>query len=123
MMIVQKNRFSLFNLLGLLGVFLWVTVIFFREAPGIDYPGIRFWLGIAPNFGAALLLPVLFANYFPVLFKRPLTRLHFSYGLAGVFAALFFSEVIHAVFLNSMFDIWDLAASLIGLVIMGLIVR
>jgi len=118
MSIGEQKSLTLFNILGLLGVLLWVLTIFLREMPVAHNPGINFWLGIAPNFGVALLLPMLLVNYYPVVFKRALTRRFFLYGLAILFTALVFSEVVHDIFLNSKFDIWDLVASLVALVIM-----
>jgi hypothetical protein len=121
MKVVEQKSLTLFNVLGLLGVILWVSVIFLRETPVVHNPSINFWLGIAPNFGVALLLPMLLANYYLVVFKRALTHRLFLYGLAIIFAALFLSEVVHDIFLNSRFDVWDLVASLVALIIMALV--
>jgi hypothetical protein len=107
--------------LGFVGVILWVLVIFLREMPIVHHPSANIWLGIAPNLGVALLLPMLLANYYPVVSKRGLTRQHFLNGLAVIFTVLLLSEVVHDIFLNSRFDIWDLAASLVALVIMALV--
>lgn len=116
----QKNM-SLFNVLGLSCALLWVLAIFLREMPVAHNPGINFWLGIAPNFGVALLLPMLLVNYYPVVFQRALTRRFFLYGLAIMFTGLLLSEIVHDIFLNSKFDIWDLVASLMALLIMALV--
>lgn len=112
-----------FNIMGLLGVSLWVLTIFLRETSAIDNPNLQFWLGIAPNFGVGLLLPMLFVNFYPVVFKKELTYRLFLYGLGMIFAALFMSEVVHALFLDSGFDIFDLLASLIALGIMAWLYR
>jgi len=56
--------------LGFLGVILWVLVIFLRETPIVHYPSTNIWLGIAPYFGVALLLPMLLANYYLDFQKR-----------------------------------------------------
>ena len=118
---MDQKSLALFNLLGFLGVILWVWVIFLRETPIVHHPSANIWLGIASNFGVALLPPMLLANYYPVVFKRGLTRQSFLNGLAVIFTALLLSEVVHDIFLNSRFDIWDLAASLVALVIMALV--
>jgi hypothetical protein len=119
--VVKQKSLTLFNVLGLLGAFLWVLIIFLRETPVAHHPGINFWLGIAPNFGVTLLLPMLIASYHPVVFERALTRRHFLHGMVTIFAVLLLSEVVHEIFLNSRFDIWDLVASLVGLSIMALV--
>jgi hypothetical protein len=61
---VVLKSLALFNLLVFLGVILWVLVIFLRETPIVHHPSTNFWLGIAPNFGVALLLPMLLASYY-----------------------------------------------------------
>lgn len=114
----QQKNLNPVNLLGLFGVLLWVLTIFLRETPAVHNPGFHLWLGIAPNFGAALLLPALLNIYYPVVFKRALTRQHFLEGLGIIFTGLVVSEVVHEIFLGSRFDLWDLAASLVGLMIM-----
>jgi mannose/fructose/N-acetylgalactosamine-specific phosphotransferase system component IIC len=120
---MDQKSLALFNLLGFLGVILWVLVIFLRETPVAHDPCLNICLGIAPNFGVALLLPMLLANYYPVIFKRGFSWKVFRNGLAIIFAALLLSEVVHDRFLNSRFDIWDLAASLVALAIMALVAR
>jgi hypothetical protein len=67
---LQKNRISFFNLLGLLGAIPWGLAIYLRETPIVHYPSANIWLGIAPNFGVALVLPMLLANYYPMLYKK-----------------------------------------------------
>jgi hypothetical protein len=116
-----QKSLTLFNILGLLGILLWALTIFLRETPVAHHPGINFWLGIAPNFGVALLLPMLLVNYYPVVFKKALTRQFFLYGLVIMLTVLFLSEVVHDIFLNSRFDVWDMVASLVALMIMALV--
>lgn len=111
------------NIMGLLGVSLWVLTIFLRETSVINNPAFHFWLGIAPNFGVGLLLPMLLVQYYSATFKKTLTYKQFLVGLAVIFAALFMSEVVHALFLNSGFDIFDLLASLVALSIMAWLYR
>jgi hypothetical protein len=118
---IVKNRISFFNLLGLLGAIPWGLAIYLRETPIVHYPSTNIWLGIAPNFGVALVLPMLLANYYPMLFKKGLSWMAFRNGLVVIFIALLLSEVVHDIFLNSRFDIWDLAASLVALMIMALV--
>jgi hypothetical protein len=120
---VNHISIAVIHFLGLSGVILWVALIFLREMPIVHHPSANIWLGIAPNFGVALLLPMLLANYYPVVFKRRFTRQIFLDGLAVIFTVLLLSEVVHDIFLNSGFDIWDLAASLVALVIMVLFAR
>ncbi len=110
-----------FNLVGLLGVSLWMLTLFLRGTAAIHNPGLQFWLGIAPNFGVGLLLSMLLINCYPVALKlkKALTYRQFLYGLGLIFAVLFLSEVVHALFLGAAFDIFDLLVSLLALGLMA----
>lgn len=119
----EQKKSKLPDVVGLLGVSLWVLTIFLRETPVIDNPNLQFWLGIAPNFGVGLLLPMLLVNFYPVLFKKDLNYTQFLYGLGLIFAALLMSEIVHALFLNSGFDVFDLLVSLLALGIMAWLYR
>jgi hypothetical protein len=114
----ERRPVKLTDVGGLLGASLWALTILLRESPAIHDPNLQFWLGITPNFGVGLLLPMLVANFYPVLFKKELTHRLFLYSLAMVLAALFLSEVVHALFLDSAFDIFDLLASFVAVAIM-----
>lgn len=119
----EQKKSKLPDVVGLLGVSLWVLTIFLRETPAIDNPNLQFWLGIAPNFGVGLLLPMLLVNFYPVLFKKDLRYTQLLYGLGLIFAALLMSEIVHALFLNSGFDVFDLLVSLLALGIMAWLYR
>ena len=118
---VKKNRLIMINFIGLFGVFLWVFTIFLRETSLVQDSRINFLLGITPNFGVALLIPMLLINYFPIVFKKAITHRNFLCGMGIIFTTLFFSEVVHDLFLNSPLDIWDLVASSVAIIIMALI--
>ena len=83
---------------------------------------ISFLLGIAPNFGVGLLLPMIAVIYCPILFKKDITFRKFMLILIVIYLLLFISEVLHDKFLNSRFDFYDMIvsmiASMIALVIM-----
>ena len=69
----ERRKSKLPDVVGLLGVSLWVLTTFLRETPAIHNPDLHFWLGIAPNPGVGLLLPMLLVDFYPVLFKKELT--------------------------------------------------
>lgn len=121
MKVNKCKRLTLFDLLGCMGIVLWVLTIFLRETPVVHNHRVNLWLGVAPNFGVALLLPALIATYYHAAFKRALTRQRFLLGMTVIFTGLVLSEVAHDVFLNSRFDGWDLVASAVGLAIMVLV--
>ena len=119
----ERKRPKLPDVAGLLGASLWALTIFLRETPVIHNPDLRFWLGIAPNFGVGLLLPILLVNNYPAVFRKELTYRLFLCGLVMMFAALFLSEVVHALVLESGFDVYDLLASLVALGMMARLYR
>jgi hypothetical protein len=115
---LKKNEFPIFNLLGLLGSALWAMTIFLREAEMALSGSVRFLMGIAPNFAVGLLIPALLVIGYPSLFKKDLALRTFVLLLLGSYTLIFTSEVIHDVFLGSRFDPLDMAASLVGFIIM-----
>ncbi len=84
---------------------------------------ISFLLGIAPNFGVGLLLPMFTVRYYPALFKKDITFKNFILVLITIFLILIVSEVVHDTFFNSRFDLYDLIASLTALGVMSLSYR
>jgi hypothetical protein len=119
----ERRKARLPDLVGLLGAVLWALTIFLRQTPAIHHDTLRFLLGIAPNFGVGLLLPMLLVNFYPVLFKKELSYRLFLYGLGMIFLALFLSEVLHVLLSDSGFDIFDLLTSLVALSIMAWLYR
>lgn len=108
---------------GFLGFGLWALTIFLRGTAVVQHDTVNFLLGIAPNFGAALVLPMMAVIYYPIAFKRELSVATFRYSLVAIFLFLFLSEVVHDLFLNSRFDPYDLIASLIALGIVALLYK
>jgi cation transport ATPase len=114
----EKKKITRINVLGLIGALLWALAIFLRETTLMQNEIISFLLGIAPNFGVGLLLPMFTVIYYPILFKKDITFKKFILILIAIFLLLFVSEVVHDKFLNSRFDFYDMIASLIALGVM-----
>lgn len=112
---MEKKKKTLISIMGLFGAFLWVLTIYMRGTEYVQISEINFLLGIAPNIGVGLLLPMLTIVYYPILFKEDIPIKKYRLILIAIFLFLFMSEVIHDRFLNAPFDIYDLAASLIAL--------
>ena len=112
------KKVSLINALGLVGCFLWVLAIFLRENSIMQNEIASFLLGVAPNFGVGLLIPMLVIRCFEVTLKKEVTCKSFILILIGIYGLLLMSEIIHDKFLNSRFDILDMVASLVALGIM-----
>lgn len=114
----EKIKITLIDVLGLIGALLWTLAIFLRGTVLIQNEIISFLLGIAPNFGAGLLLPMLTVRYYPILLKKDITFKKFILILIAIFLLLFVSEVVHDKFLNSRVDFYDMIASLIAFGVM-----
>jgi hypothetical protein len=120
---MDEKRKYLISVVGLVGSFLWVLTIFLRETELAASTGIGFLLGILPNFGIGLLLPMLLILFYPLLFKAEISAGMYRLSLAGFFLLLLVSEIIHDRFLSSPFDIYDLAVSFLALGIMVLLYK
>lgn len=114
----EKIKITLIDVLGLIGALLWTLAIFLRGTVLIQNEIISFLLGIAPNFGVGLLLPMLTMRYYPILLKKDITFKKFILILIAIFLLLFVSEVVHDKFLNSRVDFYDMIASLIAFGVM-----
>lgn len=117
--IKKKKRKTLISIVGLFGSALWVLTIYMRGTDYVQISVINFLLGILPNFGVGLLLPMITILFYPVLFEEEISVTKYRYVLVAFFLLLFISEIIHDKFINSPFDIYDLAASFIALGIMA----
>lgn len=114
----EKKSITIIEILGLIGAVLWTLTIFLRGTSIMQNEIINFLLGIAPNFGAGLLLPMFTVIYYPIIFKKDITFKKFILILIAIYFLLFMSEVVHDKFLNSKFDFYDMISSLIALGIM-----
>lgn len=118
--ITEKKSITLIDVLGLIGALLWTLTLFLRGTAIMQNEIISFLLGIAPNFGVGLLLPMFTVIYYPILFKKDITFKKFIFILIAIYLLLFVSEVVHDKFLNRRFDFYDMIASLIALGVMTL---
>jgi hypothetical protein len=119
----KEKKTTLIEVLGLIGAVLWASTIFLRGTFLMQNEIISFLLGIAPNFGVGLLLPMFVVRYYPVIFKRDITFKKFFLILITILLTLIVSEVVHDTFFNSRFDFYDVIASLIALGAMSLSYR
>lgn len=61
---MQKNKMGSVEILGYVGILLWLGVIVLREMNLSAGPAYQFLLGVLPNVGAAWVVPCL-ANGWP----------------------------------------------------------
>ncbi|MCL2813817.1 MAG: hypothetical protein FWD23_04380 [Oscillospiraceae bacterium] len=112
---IKKNNTiylkNIYGILALAGVIIWSAAIFLRETPLMDNAVFRRILWVAPNFGVVWAGIGFTFMLFPRIFKREFEPKHTLVLVGGIFALLILSEGIHHFFLDSPFDIWDMAAS------------
>lgn len=112
------KELKLERIMGMLGVFIWAATIFLRESSLMGHTTSRFILGVAPNFGVVWLLYWLIALWYQNKYKREIKLPGQCVILGIILAFLFLSEVIHQVFMDSPFDIWDIIASCLAVLIL-----
>jgi len=115
---MKKIRVGSIETLGYIGIIIWVAVIFLREYNLSDNSVYLFFLGILPNLGAAW-AATMFGKWLVIfVWKRSLTVKTHLFICMGIFALVLGSEIIHDLFLNSSFDIYDILITFIGQVLM-----
>ena len=102
---------KIYNILALTGAVIWSATIFLRDTSLMDNAVLRRILWVTPNFGVVWLGAGLTFTIFPYVFKREFNPKHTIPLVGGIFAVLILSEIVHHIFLDSAFDIWDMAAS------------
>jgi len=105
---MRKIKFGSVEIFGYIGIITWVTVNLLRGYAVSDHAVYVFLLGILPNLGAAWGM-TMFGKWGVVfILKKKITfKIHLCL-CAGVFALALLSEIIHHLYLNSPFDIYDI---------------
>lgn len=114
---MKKIKMGTVEILGFIGIAVWVAVILLRENPLSSSYAYWFVLGILPNLGAAWAF-VMFAKW-AVIFglKREITPKSYLLICVVVLALALVSEVIHDLFQNSPFDVYDILITVVALLI------
>lgn len=108
------KKHTITSVFGIIGILSWTITIFLRET-SIYNTSINFLLGVMPNLSAAwafIWLGEIIVN------KK---NIDFNFKIASAISGLILllaiiSEVIHDLFLNSSFDIYDLISTLISII-------
>lgn len=103
--------------LAVVGAILWSATIFLRETSLMNYSIIKHFLWIAPNIAALWIGVGLTVELYPYIFKKDFNPKYFYAIIEIILAVLLLSEIIHCFFLDSSFDIWDMAASIAASII------
>lgn len=109
------NNKTLTYFFGLAGSILWLATIFLREM-SINNSIINFMLGIMPNLAATWVF-IWFAELIFISKKYVFTMKRAIFSSGTVFVLALISEIIHDIYLNSPFDINDIVATIISIVL------
>lgn len=111
---MKKIKIGSVEVLAYIGTFIWVMVMFLRGS-NLSFNNVSLLLlGILPNLGAAW-LATLFGKWIVIyILKQDITIKMHLFICIGVFVLAFASEIMHDLFLNSPFDIYDVIITAIA---------
>lgn len=115
---MKKIKFGSVEILGYIGMAIWLAVIFLRNYHLSSNSVYIFILCVLPNWGAAW-VATSFGNWIvQFLLKIEVTIKKYMFICIGVFALALTSEIIHDLFLNSPFDLYDMIVTAIAQLLM-----
>jgi len=117
---MKRIKIGVVEILGYIGIIIWVAIIFLREYNLSDNRVYLFFIGILPNLAAAW-GTTMFAKWIVIFVcKRSITvKIHLLLCM-GIIAFAFGSEIVHDLFLSSPFDVYDMIITFIAQIIMFL---
>ena len=95
---------------------MWAATSFLRGTSLMEYEVIKQILWRTPNFAAVWVGIGLTYITFPLVLKKEFDPKHTYLSVGIIMAILVILEIVHHVFLDSPFDIWDIVASVIALI-------
>jgi len=115
---MRKIKFGSVELLGFIGILVWVCVTYIRTNDSVFNPVFSFVIGILPNLGAAWTM-TMFGKWTVLIAmnRRYSLKKHAAFCI-GVLAAAVLSEYLYDVFLQNPFDIYDILLTVIAQLIM-----
>lgn len=118
---MNKIKIGIVEVLGLIGILLWSGTVIIRGFHLSNNELYLLILGSLPNLAAAWAV-TLFAKWY-VLFvlKKDITVKSYAIICFGIVLIALTSEVIHAAFFDSPFDINDMVVTIIAQVVLFLI--
>ena len=105
---MKKIKFGSMEILGYVGIVIWVAVNFLRGADLPNHAACRFLLGVLPNLGAAWGMTMFGKWMILLLYKKSYTLKAHGMLCFGIFMLALLSEWIHDAFLGSPFDGCDI---------------
>ncbi|MGL4107502.1 hypothetical protein [Clostridium sp. LP20] len=111
------KKLKLTNILGIIGAVIWTLTVLGRDTNLMTNESIKFILGIAPNIGAPWIFAFISESLYTSFYKNEYTYKLTIITLVGISVLAITSEIIHDFFLGSPFDIYDIIATLISVII------
>lgn len=117
MISILKNKKQV---LGILGALLWTATIFLRDMDVSTNATYQFIRGVMPNFASVMVLVGICYSSIP-MYKKNLDDEKKLIGLSVlILIAVTGSEIAHVIFTSAGFDVYDIIASCLALLIVNL---
>ena len=111
---MKKIKFGKVEIFGYLGLLIWVVVIFIRGYDFSDNDLFLFLRGILPNLGAAWAATMFGKWIITTMGQKKVTIKSYLLLCVGIFLLALGSEVVHDIFFNSPFDIYDIFITILA---------
>ena len=108
------KKYTVTSVFGIIGIISWAITILLRETSLVNIDIINFKLGVMPNISAAWF----FIWMVEIIYEKIKKDFTFkiSIKVSGIiFLMAVLSEVVHDMFLNSPFDIFDIMATILAI--------
>ncbi|MBC5996522.1 hypothetical protein EAI30_05395 [Romboutsia ilealis] len=108
------KKYTVTSVFGIIGIISWAITILLRETYLVNIDIINFKLGVMPNISAAWF----FIWMVEIIYEKIKKDFTFkiSIKVSGIiFLMAVLSEVVHDMFLNSPFDIFDIMATILAI--------
>ena len=110
------KKYTITQIFGLIGVLFWSGTVLLREMQLQDSGVFKYVLGVMPNI-AAYWVCICIGEILMNKAKRDFTFMAASIVSGVIFFLALISEIIHDRFLNSPFDMNDIAATILAILI------
>jgi len=119
---METTPFKKIYVLGLVGAIVWGITVLLRDTSLVNNSIIQQILFVTPNIGATLVAYYVIDKYYSVITKKDYTLKMSLITLGMILFLAIGSEIYHDIFLNASFDIADIIATVITVIVLGLIV-
>ena len=114
---MKKFKIGSVEILGIIGVILWIVVLFLRRRSLTNHSVYLFIVGMAPNLAAAWISTAVGKLLISLGLKRRMTiKMYFSLCFS-IFLFSICSEFIYDRYLGSAFDVYDICVTAVAQVI------